>query len=75
MFYILSGMIHAGIGEMQLNNLLAAMNVHCPYHKSLKSRENENGDIIGCQANASEKKFLLDVAFQFLTINADLKEN
>ncbi|CAC5422265.1 unnamed protein product [Mytilus coruscus] len=70
-----AGMIHAGIGETQLNNLLAAMNVHCPHHKSLKSRENEVGDIIECHANASERNFLLDEAFQFMTIDAGLNEN
>ncbi|CAC5413686.1 unnamed protein product [Mytilus coruscus] len=68
-------MIHAGNGETQLNNLLAAMNVHCPHHKSLKSRENEVGDILECQANASERKFLLDEAFQSMTIDAGLNEN
>ncbi|XP_052080737.1 uncharacterized protein LOC127718721 [Mytilus californianus] len=67
-------MIHAGIGETQLKNLLAAMNVHCPHHKSLKSRENEVGDIIECQANASERKFLLDEAFQSMTIDAEGNE-
>ncbi|CAG2238603.1 unnamed protein product [Mytilus edulis] len=66
-----AGMIHAGIGETQLNNLLAAMNVHYPHHKSLKSRENEVGDIMEYQANASERKCLLDEAFQSMTIDAD----
>ncbi|XP_076082975.1 uncharacterized protein LOC143054015 [Mytilus galloprovincialis] len=67
-------MIHAGIGETQLNNLLAAMNVHYPHHKSLKSRENEVGDIMEYQANASERKFLLDEAFQSMTIDAEGNE-
>ncbi|VDI35832.1 Hypothetical predicted protein [Mytilus galloprovincialis] len=69
-----AGMIHAGIGETQLNNLLAAMNVHYPHHKSLKSRENEVGDIMEYQANASERKFLLDEAFQSMTIDAEGNE-
>ncbi|XP_052085642.1 uncharacterized protein LOC127723170 [Mytilus californianus] len=50
------------------------MNVHCPHHNSLKSRENEVGDIIECQANASERKFLLDEAFQSMTIDAEGNE-
>ncbi|CAC5381072.1 unnamed protein product [Mytilus coruscus] len=73
--YGVAGMIHAGIGETQLNNLLAAMDVHCPHHKSLKSREIEVGDIIECQANASERKFfLVDEAFQSMTIDAESNE-
>ena len=47
-------MIHSGIGETQLNNLLSTINLHCIDHKSLKRRENETGHFI-------EKKFLIDM--------------
>ncbi|VDI08005.1 Hypothetical predicted protein [Mytilus galloprovincialis] len=66
------GMIHAGIGETQLNNLLSTMNVHYPHHKSLNSRENEVGIIMEYQANASEMEFSLDETFQSMTIDADV---
>lgn len=68
-------MIHSGIGETWLNSLLAVMNFHCPHHKSLKTWENEVGDIIERQAVASERKSLLDEAFQAMTIDAGLNEN
>ena len=36
-------MLHAGIGETHINNLLAAMNVPVIHHKTLKRREREAG--------------------------------
>ena len=37
------GMLHAGIGETHINNLLAAINVPVIHHKTLKRREREAG--------------------------------
>lgn len=54
------GMVHAGIGETQLNNLLSAMNVHCINHKTLKERENEIEKVIEDVVSVSEEKFLLE---------------
>ena len=36
-------MLDTGIGEMQVNNLLAAINLPGIHHKSLKCRERESG--------------------------------
>ena len=36
-------MLHAGIGETHVNNLLAAINVPAIHHKTLKIREREAG--------------------------------
>lgn len=51
-------MVHAGVGETQLNNLFAVMNVHCINHKTLKERENEIGKVIEDEVSVSEEKFL-----------------
>ena len=37
------GMLHAGVGETHVNNLLAAINVPFVHHKTLKRREREAG--------------------------------
>jgi len=52
--YFNSGMLHAGIGETQLNNLLSTMNLHCIDHKSLKAREHE----VGIQRNQNKSVYL-----------------
>ncbi|CAG2242653.1 unnamed protein product [Mytilus edulis] len=70
-----TGMLHVGIGETQINNLFSTMNVHYPHHKTLKSRENEVGIVMETQATNSEQKFLLDEAFQSMTIGAEENEN
>ena len=41
-----SGMIHAGIGQSHLNNLLSTLNIPQISHTSLKDREEEIGAII-----------------------------
>ncbi|CAC5400875.1 unnamed protein product [Mytilus coruscus] len=71
---VTTGMIHAGIGETQLNNLLAAMNIHCINSKTLKEREIEIGEIIESNAEASEKKFLLEEAVEAITLNEDSQQ-
>ena len=38
-----TGMLHAGIGETHVNNLLTAINVPEIHHKTLKRREREAG--------------------------------
>ena len=53
-------MLHAGIGETQLNNLLSAMNLHCIDHKSLKEREHEAGKKMERYAEESENQSLLE---------------
>ena len=40
---IFLGMLHAGVGETHVNNLLAAINVPFIHHKTLKRRERESG--------------------------------
>ncbi|XP_077863137.1 uncharacterized protein LOC144345911 [Saccoglossus kowalevskii] len=54
------GMLHAGIGERQLNNFLSTLNVPGIHHKSLKSREREVGAAIEKIANASVLQSLED---------------
>ncbi|CAC5365474.1 unnamed protein product [Mytilus coruscus] len=61
-------MIHLGIGETQLNNLLSIINVHCIDHKSLKRRENEIAPIIKQNAKTSENNFLLEEEIGSLVI-------
>lgn len=39
-------MINAGIGEQQVNNILAELNLPTIHHKTLKEREREIGYII-----------------------------
>ncbi|CAG2240138.1 unnamed protein product [Mytilus edulis] len=77
-----AGMIHSGIGETQLNNLLSTINLHCIDHKSLKRRENEIGHVIEKNAKTSENNFLIEEAIGSLVIgepsaaeDADLEEN
>ncbi|XP_071123407.1 uncharacterized protein [Mytilus edulis] len=65
---VATGMIHAGIGETQLNNLLAAMNLHCINSKTLKDREIEIGEVMECSAEASERKFLLEEAVEAISL-------
>ena len=48
-----SGMIHAGIGQSHLNNLLSTLNIQQISHTSLKDREEEIGAIIETSANNS----------------------
>ncbi|XP_076102353.1 uncharacterized protein LOC143071724 isoform X2 [Mytilus galloprovincialis] len=67
-------MIHAGIGETQLNNLLAAMNLHCINSKTLKDREIEIGEVMECSAEASERKFLLEEAVEAISLNEDSQQ-
>ncbi|CAG2219652.1 unnamed protein product [Mytilus edulis] len=63
-----AGMIHSGIGETQLNNLLSTINLHCIDHKSLKGRENEIGHFIEKNAKTSENNFLIEEAIGSLVI-------
>ena len=44
-------MLHAGIGETHVNNLLTSMNVPPIHHKTLKRREREAGKGIETVAN------------------------
>ena len=37
------GMLHAGVGETHINNLLAVINIPFVYHKTLKRKEREAG--------------------------------
>ena len=67
-------MLHAGLGETQLNNLLSTMNLHCIDHKSLKAREHEVGQVLEKHAEESEQKFLLEETIECLNINAGLKK-
>ena len=62
-------MLHAGIGETQLNYLLSTMNLHCIDHKSLKAREHEVGQVLEKHAEESEQKFLLEEAIECLNID------
>lgn len=62
-------MVHAGIGETQLNNLFSAMNVHCINHKTLKERENEIGKTIEDVVSVSEEKFLQEEVSKSLSID------
>ena len=47
-------MLHAGIGETHINNLLVAINVPVIHHKTLKRREREAGQGI---EKLSERSF------------------
>ncbi|CAC5426133.1 unnamed protein product [Mytilus coruscus] len=50
-------MIHAGIGETQLNNFLSSLNVHCIDAKTLKIRE-KAGSVLENQAIMSQQRHL-----------------
>ena len=52
-FFISTGMIHIGIGETQLNNLLTAVNLPTISRRALKSREEEAGKSIQIIAKES----------------------
>ncbi|XP_062608858.1 uncharacterized protein LOC134270633 [Saccostrea cucullata] len=42
-FYTITAMINVGIGEQQINNILAELNIPTIHHKTLKEREREVG--------------------------------
>jgi hypothetical protein len=44
--FIVSGMVDAGMGERQINNVLAAVNLPGIHHKSLKKWEREVAESI-----------------------------
>ena len=46
-------MLHAGIGEQQVNHLLTTMNIKNIHHKSLKKHEREAGKYVEAVANQS----------------------
>ena len=46
-------MLHAGLGERQVNQLLTSMNIRHIHHKSLKEMEREVGKNIETVANQS----------------------
>ena len=46
-------MLHAGIGETHINNLLTTMNLPHISHTSLKKRENEIGSVLEMFAKGS----------------------
>ena len=54
-----SGMIHAGMGESDLNNLFSTLNLPTISHRSLKKREIEIGSVMQTHANASVDAALL----------------
>ena len=74
LLYFDSGMLHAGIGETQLNNLFSAMNLHCIDHKSLKARVHEVCQVLEKHAEESKQQFLLEEAIECLNSNACLKK-
>jgi hypothetical protein len=45
-------MVNAGIGETQITNIFATLNIPSPHHSTLKKREREIGDTF--EKNASE---------------------
>ena len=51
-------MLHVGLGESQLNNLLAAANIPCISSSGLKKRENEAGAALDTYAEESMSKHL-----------------
>ena len=53
-------MLHTGIGETQVNNLLTSMNVPPIHHNTLKRREREAGKGIETVANRLMAKALLE---------------
>ena len=55
-----SGMLHAGIGEMHLNNLFATMNLPQISHTSLKKREDEIGSVLETFAKHSAESSLIN---------------
>jgi hypothetical protein len=46
-------MLNAGVGEQQVNNILAELNLPCISHKTLKAREREIGETICTTADTS----------------------
>ena len=54
-----SGIIHAGMGESDLNNLLSTLNLPTISHKSLKKREIEIGSVMQKYANTSADAALI----------------
>ncbi|CAG2214275.1 unnamed protein product [Mytilus edulis] len=53
-----TGMLHVGLGETQLNNLLASVNLHYLSVSGLKTREEEVGAALESYAEKSMTKYL-----------------
>jgi len=58
MYIVIIGMIHTGIGETQLNNLLTTMNLPSITKTTLKAREREIGKAIEKVTQKSVKQAL-----------------
>lgn len=50
-FFTITAMINVGIGEQQMNNILAELNIPSIHHKTLKEREREVGHSKKLQIN------------------------
>ncbi|XP_052073042.1 uncharacterized protein LOC127711130 isoform X2 [Mytilus californianus] len=65
--FIFIGMLHVGLGETQLSNLLASVNLHYLSVSGLKTREEEVGAALDSYAEESMIKYL--------NIESNLQEN
>lgn len=59
-FFTITAMINVGIGEQQMNNILAELNIPSIHHKTLKEREREVGRAFEEVADKSCNNALLD---------------
>ena len=69
-------MLHAGVGETHVNNLLAAINVPFVYHKTLKRRELEAGKGLESLAAKTVKHTLreeIEERFAYILLNSSLR--
>ena len=68
-------MLHAGVGETHVNNLLAAINVPFVHHKTLKRREREAGKGLESLARKTMEDALreeIEKRFDYKLLNSSL---
>ena len=69
-------MLHAGVGETHVNNLLAAINVPFVHHKTLKRREREAGKGLESLAGKTMEDGLreeVEKRFAYKLLNSSLR--
>lgn len=73
---IFLGMLHAGVGETHVNNLLAEINVPFVLHKTLKRREREAGKELESLARKTMEDALreeIEKRFAYKLLNSSLR--
>ena len=51
-------MVHAGMGERQVNSFLSSLNIPAVSHKTLSARQEEMGDVVSNVARESTRAAL-----------------